>query len=97
MGMLFVQTNITSQALPFFMNDLKNNIKLSVWDSWIADWMAQNPKAESMEQCNDIISTQEILHTLFLQTGENSVSIDTIHTIMLQHDYIFESGGWLVV
>lgn len=97
MGMLFVQTSITSQALPFFMTELKKTSNISVWESWIADWMAQNPKADSMEECNDIISTQELLHTLFLQTGENSIPIDTIHQVMLEHDYIFESGGWLVV
>ena len=79
------------------MTNLKNNTKISVWESWITDWMALNPKADNMEECNDIISTQEILHKLFLQTGENSISIDTIHTVMLEQDYVFESGGWLVV
>ncbi len=96
MGMLFVQTNITSQALPFFMTDIKQTNKTSIWESWISDWMNRNLPAGSLQESKDIISNQELLHELFLCTGENSISIEVIHQTMLNHDYVFEEGGWLV-
>jgi len=69
----------------------------SHFNTWIADWMTMNPKAEDIFDAKDIVSTTEITHLYFVQTGDASITPNEISSMLTQHEYQFASGGWLVL
>ena len=76
-------------------NNPLNNV--SMFDTWIQDWMIKNPPAANLQEASDVKGTAEILMDFFLNSSDNSIGPDELNQMLKQNKYVFAEGGWLVV
>lgn len=62
---------------------------------WISDWISNHPPADSIVVCNNVIATSEIMNACYIETMDETITQEMITAALIQHEYVYESGGWL--
>lgn len=74
--------------------ELEDQLSDNLLIEWLADWMSNNPAANSIEEANDVISVLELCRHYESEIGKETTP-NEVFLHLKSSDYIFENGGFL--